>query len=297
MILCCGDALIDMLPRRCDDGMDGFAPVPGGALMNSAVALGRLGVPAGMAGGMSTDLFGARLADALEAAGVVNLCHRSDRPTTLAFVSLVEGQARYAFYDEATAGRMLTAADLPPPPAAALFGGISLAADPCGAAFAEYMARCAEAGTACMIDPNIRPGFIRDEPAYRARLAQMMARADIVKLSDEDMDWLGLSAAQVLAMGPALVCVTQGAQGALALTRAGQLHVPAPQVQVADTVGAGDTFNAGLLAGLHAADSLTRSDLDALPEPVLRDALTLGVRAAAVTVSRPGANPPRRAEL
>lgn len=297
MILCCGDALIDMLPRPCADGMDGFAPAPGGALLNSAVALGRLGVPVGMASGLSTDLFGTRLADALDTAGVQNLCHRSDRPTTLAFVTLVDGQARYAFYDETTASRMLTADDLPPPPQAALYGGISLAVEPCGTAFHTHMTRCAKAGTVCMLDPNIRPGFITDAPAYRARIADMMARADIVKLSDEDMDWLGLSAAQVLALGPALVCVTEGARGVTALTPHGALRVPAPQVTVADTVGAGDTFNAGLLAGLHDAGALSRAALAVLPDQVLTDALTLGVRAAAVTVSRPGANPPLRSEL
>jgi fructokinase len=307
MILSCGEALIDMLPRRTAEGEDAFVPYPGGAVFNTAVALGRLGAPAGLLSGLSTDLFGQMLAGALGASGVdAALCLRSARPTTLAFVTLEDGQARYAFYDEGTAGRMIRAADLPALPEtveALFFGGISLMVEPSGAAYQALMEREAGSGRVMMLDPNIRPSFIADEPAYRARIARMIALADIVKLSDEDLRWLegrrGITggAEAVLAKGPKVVFVTEGAAGAHAFTAARSVFVPARRVEVVDTVGAGDTFNAGVLAALHGAGALTRAAVAALSEDALRAALTLAVRAAAVTVSRAGANPPWAKEL
>lgn len=300
MILSCGEALIDMLPRETATGEPAFAPYPGGAVFNTAVALGRLGTASGFLSGISTDLFGEMLTASLAASQVdFTLARRSDRPTTLAFVTLVDGQARYAFYDENTAGRMLTPEDLPalPPEVDALFfGGISLVAEPCGSAYEALMLREA-ANRTVMIDPNIRPGFIRDEAAYRARIGRMLAAADIVKLSDEDLDWLGESPEAILAGGAKLVCITEGAKGVTAHWAGGPSFVAARRVEVVDTVGAGDTFNAGLLAGLSREGVLSKSGLTALTEERLLPALELGVRAAAVTVSRAGANPPWDREL
>ena len=305
MILCCGEALIDMLPRETAAGERAFAPYAGGAVFNTAIALGRLGAPTAFFSGLSSDLFGDILRDTLAASRVDSTpAHISARPTTLAFVTLTDGQASYAFYDENTAGRMLTEADLPDvAPDAAFFGGISLVAEPCGAAYEALQSRLAESAVT-MIDPNIRPGFITDEPAYRARIARMMARADIVKLSDEDLHWLegagdtGDLARAILKTGPSLVLITRGADGATAY-RSGEdeVSVAAPAVTVADTVGAGDTFNAGVLAALHEAGALTKDALKALSDEALRAALALGVRSAAVTVSRAGANPPWAREL
>jgi len=306
MILSCGEALIDMLPRTSTAGEAAFAPYAGGAVFNTAIALGRLGVPAGFFSGISTDMLGELLADTLKAAHVdISFCARSGRPTTVAFVKLVDGQATYAFYDENTAGRLLSPADLPDLPASveALFlGGISLVNDPAASAYEALQAR--EAGArVTMIDPNIRPGFITDPAAYRARIDRMIGRADIVKLSDEDLHWLlgpgdvAALAGQVLARGPKLVCITEGARGATGYAKGLAVFVPATPVTVADTVGAGDTFNAGVLAALHQAGALTKAGLARLDAATLRQALSLGVRAAAVTVSRPGANPPWAAEL
>lgn len=302
MILCCGEALIDMLPVPAGAGT-AFVPHAGGAVFNTAIALGRLGARTGFFSGLSADFFGDLLREKLAEARVDSSPSvTAARPCTLAFVRLVEGQATYAFYDEGTAGRLLSEADLPQIEAEALFfGGISLVSEPCGSAYEALMRR--EAGRrVTMIDPNIRPSFVRDPLAYRARLARMLALADIVKLSVEDLDWLAGGDREgflqrLIDGGTALVLVTDGARGATALTARLRLNEAARRVAVVDTVGAGDTFNAGVLASLQAAGLLTRSALAMIGEAPLRAALALGSAAAAVTVGRAGANPPWPSEL
>jgi len=306
MILCCGDALVDMLPRRLAEGGDGYMPVAGGAVLNTAIALGRLGEEAGFFCGLSRDVFGKVLAETLTGSGVDHsLCPLSDRPTTLAFVRFENGNARYTFYDEGTAGSMLSVADLPEMPAsvrALHFGAISLIGEPCGSAF-EALAFREQPTRIVSLDPNIRPSFVRDEKAYRARLARMIAATDIVKVSEEDLDWLAPGrafadlAGEWIGAGTALVVLTRGADGALALTRSGEIAVPALPATVVDTVGAGDSFNGGLLAGLSRAGLLERSKLRAASPGALRPALELAAKVAAVTVSRAGANPPWAHEI
>jgi fructokinase len=307
MILSCGEALIDMLPRTSTEGEACFAPYAGGAVFNTAIALGRLGAPSAFFSGVSNDMLGEILADTLTASKVdTRFLARSDRPTTVAFVKLVNGQATYAFYDEATAGRMLSLADLPSLPAevSALFlGGISLVNDPAASTYEALQQREASMRVT-MIDPNIRPGFIAGkEVAYRARIERMVARADIVKLSDEDLHWLAgpgdltVLARTILAKGPRVVFVTEGAKGARAVTATLDRFVAAQTVTMVDTVGAGDTFNAGVLAALYQGGALTKSGIGLLSDVALDAALSLGTRAAAVTVSRAGANPPWANEL
>lgn len=307
MILSCGEALIDMLPRTSTEGEACFAPYAGGAVFNTAIALGRLGAPSAFFSGVSNDMLGEILADTLTASKVdTRYLARSDRPTTVAFVKLVNGQATYAFYDEATAGRMLSTDQLPTLPAdidALFFGGISLVNDPAASTYEALQAR--ESGArVTMVDPNIRPGFIVGKEAeYRARIERMIGRADIVKLSDEDLNWLEgqgdltALARGILAKGPKVVFITEGANGARAVTGKQDIFVAAQQVTVVDTVGAGDTFNAGVLAALHQAGALTKAGVASLADATLTAALTLGTRAAAVTVARAGANPPWAHEL
>ena len=308
MILCCGEALIDMVAAPSLDGPDGFVPHSGGAVFNTAIALGRLGARAGMLTGLSRDMFGDQLADALKASDV-DTTHiiRSDRPSTLAFVKLEDGQASYSFFDENSAGRMISAEDMPALPSditALFFGGISLASDPSASAYAALLER--QGGPrAVMIDPNIRPLFINDAEGYRRRMAAMIRQADIVKVSDEDLNWLNpaplTQAEKISAMldtGPSVVIVTQGAEGAIATLSDGtSIAVPAVKTNVVDTIGAGDTFNAGFLAKLSELDLLTPEALGTLDPDALRDAMTYGARVAAITVSRVGANPPWANEL
>ena len=307
MILSCGEALIDMLPRTSTLGEACFAPYAGGAVMNTAIALGRLGAPSGFFSGLSTDMLGEILTQTLEASSVdTSYCARSNRPTTVAFVKLVNGQATYAFYDENTAGVTLSQDQLPTLPAnitTLFFGGISLVNDPAASTYAALQAR-ESATRVTMIDPNIRLGFIAGkEVPYRARIEAMIARADIVKLSDEDLAWvmgqgdIVTLARQIIAQGPKVVFITEGAKGARAITATQDRFVAAQKVTVADTVGAGDTFNAGVLAALNAAGALTKPRLAALTDADLDAALSLGTRAAAITCSRPGANPPWAHEL
>ena len=308
MILCCGEALIDMVAAPSLDGPDGFVPHSGGAVFNTAIALGRLGARAGMLTGLSHDMFGDQLADALKASDV-DTTHiiRSVRPSTLAFVKLEDGQASYSFFDENSAGRMIRPEDMPALPSdvtALFFGGISLASDPSASAYAALLDR--QGGPrAVMIDPNIRPLFITDAEGYRRRMAAMIRQADIVKVSDEDLNWLNpaplTQSEKISAMldtGPSVVIVTQGAEGAIATLADGtSIAVPAAKTNVVDTIGAGDTFNAGFLAKLSELDLLTPEALGTLDLDALRDAMTYGARVAAITVSRAGANPPWANEL
>lgn len=306
MILCCGEALIDMLPRKSTLGEDAYAPYAGGAIFNTAIALGRLGVPAAFFTGLSDDMLGDVLRQALKASNVDDSpCAILSRPTTVAFVKLVNGQATYAFYDENTAGRMITEDDLPDlgdDCEALHFGAISLIPEPCGATYEALLAR-EHARRVISLDPNIRPGFIRDRDAHRGRIERMAAQSDIIKFSDEDLEWFGMQgshdelAQAWLKRGPKVVVITKGADGADGYTRHHKVSVSGERVDVVDTIGAGDTFDAGILASLKRDDLLTKQKVAHLSETALRDALALAAKAAAVTVSRAGANPPWAREI
>ncbi|QDI76991.1 MULTISPECIES: carbohydrate kinase family protein [Leisingera] len=307
MILCCGEALIDMIPGETATGQAAYVPHGGGASFNTALALGRLGVRAGLFTGLSTDVFGQQLAQALAAAGVdTSLAVTSPRPCTLAFVHLTDGDASYSFFDTGSAGSSLTPQalpDLPDSVSALLLGGISLCNPPAADAYLALAQR--EAGRRpVMLDPNVRAGFSRDEAAYRARLEKMVALADIVKVSEEDLSWLcprgdtRTKLSGLFAAGPKLILLTRGREGAEAYLPDGQVVTAAAvPVTVADTVGAGDTFNAGFLAMAQERGVLKAAASGEIAEPDLKACLRFAVRAAAVSVSRAGANPPWRAEV
>ena len=302
MILCCGEALIDMLPAHADDGRPALVPHVGGAVFNTAVALGRLGLPVGMLSGVSQDRFGQMLTAALASSRVrTDFLVRSDRLTTLAIVHLEDGMATYAFYDENSAGRMLRAADLPDLPSsinAFFLGGISLVNAPAADVFIDLVER-ERPGRVVMLDPNIRPAFAAGAHGYRKRLERAMALADILKVSEEDLEWLAPSggtlqdhARALLQKGPRFVIVTRGEKGATAFSAGSQISVPAVPATCIDTVGAGDAFNAGVLARLQLDGKLHVAALSKMSAEELRAALDLGSLIAARTVARSGANPP-----
>lgn len=310
MILSCGEALIDMLPRETLSGETGFVPYAGGSVFNTAVAIGRLGAKAGFFSGLSSDFLGTILRETLEKSRVdTQFCAISDRPTTLAFVRLSNGQANYNFYDENTAGRMLDGAQLPQlgdDVSALMFGGISLIAEPCGSTYEKLLMREA-ANRVIMLDPNIRPDFILDKTLHLARMRRMIAQADIVKISDEDLLWFDEGqdqdaiAARWLAAGeghgPKIIIITKGAAGACAYAACGKISVDGEKVTVADTVGAGDTVNAGVLVSFEQQGLLHKNALSTISQAQLQRAVAFGIKAAAITVSRAGANPPWDYEL
>ncbi|WP_459444047.1 carbohydrate kinase [Alphaproteobacteria bacterium US3C007] len=308
MILCCGEALIDMIPEQTVLGPDGYVPRSGGAIFNTAIGLGRLGCRTGLLSGISTDMFGHQLVADLRASNVdTRYVIRSDRPSTLAFVKLSDGHASYSFFDENSAGRMIAPHDLPEKVddvSALCFGGISLACDP-GAETYALLAEALAPNCVVMIDPNIRPSFIKNEQVFRDRLERLFGLADIVKVSDEDLNWIIKNAdsleskvALLQELGPSIVILTRGSSGAQAWLPDGRsIFVAIQKVEVIDTVGAGDTFNAGVLSGLSEAGLLTKTAIQMVSENDVAEAIRFGARVAAINVGRAGANPPWRDEL
>lgn len=306
MIVCCGEALIDFLPRISADGAPVYQPFCGGSVYNTAIALGRLGIATGFFNGISSDFFGDMLRDGLKASNVdLRYAKVWDKPSTLAFVKLTDGHARYSFFDDNSAGRMLTKKDWPKldkKVQALHFGSISLIPEPGGATLEALMKREAKSRVVTL-DPNIRPGQIKDKRKHMARLARMIALADIVKVSDEDVAYMtgksefAKTAKKWLKSGAKIVVVTKGGEGVEAFTKGFSIAKPAVKVKVADTVGAGDTFTAGLLTALSRAGLLDKKSIAAIAEEDLDAALAFAAKAAAVTCSRPGADPPWAHEL
>jgi fructokinase len=303
VIVTAGEALVDLAP----DG-DRLLALPGGSPYNVAVGVARLGRPTAFLGRLSTDGFGRDLELRLAREGVdLSLTARTDEPTTLAVVHLDETrQASYRFYLAGTSAAGLQADELPElPPGAMLhvsFGAIGPGTPPAGPALVTLLAR--EHGhRLTSLDPNVRPAAIGDLDAARLRLEALLAKVDVVKASDEDLAVLypGLVDEEIVAAwlgrGPALVVVTRGARGGLAATRDHRVEVAAPDVEVVDTVGAGDAYSAGLLAWLDSHEARTREAVVRLGRHELEDALGQAGRVAALTCTRPGADPPRADEL
>ena len=308
MILCCGESLIDMLPEETVKSTNGFVPYPGGAIFNTAVGIGRLECAVGLMSGISTDIFGQQLLAELNASNVdTSNVILSDRPTTLAFVQLTDGQASYLFYDENSAGRMISVEDMPhqlDAVKAFLFGGISLHCDPGAEAYVRFAETHAH-NSVVMVDPNIRPRFISNEILFRGHIERMLRLADIVKVSDEDLNWLfpeletiETKIAKLQKLGAALVILTCGGDGVRAWRPEGNpIFVNSLKADVVDTVGAGDSFNAGFLTKLAEAGLLNKDSIRVILESDIIAALNFGVRTAAITVGRAGPNPPWRDEL
>ncbi|HET8726931.1 MAG TPA: carbohydrate kinase [Alphaproteobacteria bacterium] len=307
MIVSCGEALIDFVPMAGADGAAGYRPCPGGSPFNVAIATSRLGAPAGFLGCISTDFFGDLLVDTLHGNRVdTRLVARHGQPTTLGFVSLDQTEPQYAFFSNGAADRSLLEDDVPdalPDEVACLqFGSISLMQEPAATTLEALMRR--ESGRRVLsLDPNVRASLIPDRDAYRRRLEGWIGLVDLVKVSQADLDWLhpGESVEEVAArwreLGPTVVVVTTGSDGAFALTPAGVMRAPGVHGPVVDTVGAGDTFHGGLLARLHAQGLLDRQALALATGQQVADALSFANMAAAITCARRGNDPPRIEEV
>ncbi|WP_369033702.1 carbohydrate kinase family protein [Streptomyces adonidis] len=300
MIVVAGEALIDLVPRAAGALAD-LRPALGGGPYNTAVALGRLGSPTAFCSRVSSDAFGEALLDGLRGAGVdVSSVQRGNEPTTLAVASIgADGSAAYSFYVEGTADRLFTAPDrLPDATRAVSFGTCSLVLEPGATAYEELLRSASAQGVFTALDPNIRAVLIPDADAYRARFKSWLPSVSLLKLSEEDAKWLGGTPHEWLAAGPSAVVVTRGGDGLTVFTREGAEHsVPGEEVDVVDTIGAGDTVNAALLHGLSVRDALSPAALAGLGPDGWTDLLRLAARAAAITCSRAGAEPPYAAEL
>jgi len=307
MILSCGDALIDFVPVAAADGRGAVRPAVGGSCLNVAVGIARLGAPAGFVGGISTDLFGRMIADHATASHV-DLRHavRTAHQTTLAFVRIVEGESQYAFYDAETASANWSyrRGSIPFDAIEAVHFGSTTLVHERGAAQAGALIADARGSATISFDPNCRPNLVQDRTAYGARVSAFAESADIVKLSDVDFDYLygkeagADRASAMLARGPSLIVITRGTKGVQAWHRkAGAIDVDPPKVEVVDTIGAGDSFQAALLFALRELGCLERVKLRALGASELRRALSFACACAAVTCTRAGADPPRRSEV
>jgi fructokinase len=273
------------------------------------MALGRLGVPVQFLCRLSEDPFGKLLARTLEESRVdLSLCPRTPALTTLGFVML-DGQQRhpsYVFYTEDTAGCALEPGDIPlrlaPEVRCLHFGSFSLAAEPIGTALEKLLSLRTDQ-VMVSVDPNIRPFLVRSREEFLPRLERFLAAADLLKLSEEDLAWMhpGLSAKdccrKYVAAGVGLVVVTCGAKGAVGMNACGTVEVPAERVSVADTVGAGDTFQAALLAWIRREHGLKAEVLRTLDVGELKDLLSFAAKAASITCSRAGCTPPWQHEL
>lgn len=302
MIVVGGEALVDLV-----DAGGSRRAVAGGGPFNTAVALGRLDVEVAFLGAVSRDAHGQILAQLLVDAGVdMSLERRSDLPTPQATVHRADdGRNSYTFSLADTAFADFPAEQLPPLPErtwAIHVGTLALAIDPPAAAYEALIDR--EAGRRLIIlDPNVRPAIFGDADAYRRRFERLAHLADIVKLSDDDAAWIYPSVPLadvielILGLGPRLVALTCGANGAAARSRIAAVDVPAMPVRVVDTVGAGDSFGAALIAALLDERALGPSAARDLDEEVLRRAVTYAVAASAVTCTRAGAFPPSRSEI
>ncbi|MDZ5455916.1 carbohydrate kinase family protein [Azohydromonas lata] len=307
MFMVCGEALMDVF--GAGDSADGVAldARVGGSPFNVARGLSRLGCETGFLSAVSTDFLGERLMRALREEGVDTGCvARLPAPTTLSLVGVDEhGVPAYAFHGEGCADRSLLPQHLRELPAAVRalhFGSYAMVVEPTAGTLRALAA--AEKGRRLIAyDPNVR---LNVEPAlerWHATVQAMVASADLVKVSEEDLALLysGRTAEAVardwLSAGCTLVVVTRGADGALAWRRGERLQVTAPATAVVDTVGAGDTFQAALLCALGEAQALDAAALLALPAVRLEQALRFAARAAALTCSRRGADMPRAAEL
>jgi fructokinase len=302
MIIVAGEALIDLVAEP--DGR--LVPRPGGGPFNTARTMGRLGADPVFLGRLSRDSFGQLLRKSLNGDGVaLAVPELTTAPTTLAVVDLdAAGAARYRFYLAGTSASdldhsMLSAA-LRQPMSALHAGSLALLMEPIATSIERLITTGLPPDTLVMIDPNCRPEAVSDQPAYRTRLSRILGRADVVKLSVEDLSylWPGIpaaaAAAALLEQGPALVLVTDGPRPARALLPGRELSVEVPSVRVVDTIGAGDAFGGAFLAW-WSGNQLTKFDLNR--KSAVREALRAAAEVASFTCTRAGADPPWLAEV
>lgn len=302
MIIVIGEALIDLVIEA--DGR--VLARPGGGPFNAARTIGRLGLHPAFLGRLSHDSFGVMLRASIDQDGVtLAVPDPAGAPTALAAVAVdAAGAPRYTFYLAGTSASELDypllSASLPVGATAVHVGSLALVMEPVASSIEHLITRDVAADALVLIDPNCRPEAISDEDTYRSRLFRLLLRADVVKLSTEDLAYLypgipgELAATALLEHGPALVVITDGPRPARAFLPGEHVQVQIPPVRVADTIGAGDAFGGAFLAW-WAANALTRAELREVV--LVADALRAAAEVAALTCTRPGADPPWLAEV
>ena len=301
MIVVAGEALVDLIV----DPAGGLTSNPGGGPYNAARTISRLGGRSSFFGRVSTDRFGQLLRSHLEADGVdLGLCVTTDDPTTLAVAELdATGAASYHFYTLGTSAAGLGSSGPVPTLLASTrafhLGTLGLVLEPMATTLETVLDQVPD-NVLVLVDPNCRPAVVADPVSYRARIGRILKRADVVKVSGDDLNFLSPGSApivvarEMVASGVPVVLFTDGARSVHLLTDAAEYVVPVPAVTVVDTVGAGDAFGGAFLAA-WAARGFGRDDLG--NGPAVHDAVTAAVAVASITCQRQGADPPRIAEL
>ncbi len=292
-----GEVLIDLIPNE-----DQYFAVVGGGPANTAKALANLGVKTHLIDGISTDNFGQMAkAELLSANVLLDYAKYSTKPTCTAKIKLSKsGSASYDFLIEGTATFDFSELWLPGPqrlkPSLLHIGTLAAVIEPGASALFEW-AQCVAQVAPIVFDPNVRPAVLGDRDGYVRRVEKWVGISSVVKVSDEDLKWLyprkvvGEIVNEWLEVGVKLVVVTLGDKGITAYRKNEVISVDAVKVVVADTVGAGDTVGAVLV------EAIVNKGLDKLTGDVLKTMLNRAVKAAAITVSRTGANPPSKAEI
>ena len=293
----CGEVLIDLIPR----GEKKIAIVGGGPA-NTAKALALLGFDSYFIDGISSDAYGEKAKAELVYVGVnLKYAHFTDKPTCTADVSLDSaGVASYVFAIEGSATFDFSHDWLPDPiekkPAVLQIGTLATIVEPAATILLEWAQKVATVAP-IVFEPNVRSSVVSDRMKYQAAVARWTAISAVIKVSEDDLAWLYPDreqldiAAQWLNEGAALVIITKGSYGLIGITKEGSVTVPGVKVEVADTVGAGDTV------GAIVVEAIVERGLAALHGEVLREVLTRAAKAASITCSRAGANPPTRAEI
>ena len=300
-----GEALVDLVPGESivDSGLASLVPRLGGGPYNVALAAGRLGAPTAFLSRISQDRFGQAMRQRLTASDVdISMVQSGAEPTTLAVVALDErGAASYTFYTEGTADRLVAdPGPLPGDVSVLCVGTLGMVLEPGATTYETMLRREAARGVLTALDPNIRADLIPDPEAYRRRFVSWLPHVRLLKLSDDDAAWLvgggepEAAAKGWLDAGVDAVVLTRGADGIAVHTRKGDTFVPSAPARVVDTIGAGDTVQAALLAWLHQHDVRMITELK---DAEWREVLTYAAKAAAITVSRSGAEPPTAAEM
>lgn len=316
MIICCGEAVMDMVQTRAAGLGDVFFPLPGGCSYNTSIAIGRLRAPVMFLGRLSKSFFGETQLKRLRENHVKDdLIIRCEQNTLLSIIKVDEGkEPQYAFYDEGTADRLLSMNDIPAQlPAGTtciVFGSISMAMEPIATTIENFIMReAALKKTVIAFDPNIRPMIIKDRGAYIQRFEKWVNASTIIKISLEDFEYIlpnpepEQALRKLLDLGTRLAIITMGPQGAMAMLRrddggAVKVSVPAMRIaELADTVGAGDTFHGAFLSWLELRGKMSRDALANLSEKDLYDALVYANKAAGIVCTRHGCEPPAQEEV